>query len=124
MQSFHETLTIVLLAMLIWAGFYALYTAFRLRREYALFDNKILYPANCSPGDCRDVGSFIAFMLPRLWILGLVCPALASVMLLANKTTVLSFLPDWFVRFGFPILGFAVFVWYITVNARSAKRFW
>lgn len=124
MQSFHEALIIMFLAILIYSGFYALFTAFRLWRKYTLFDNKILYPANCSPGDCKDVGGFIAFMLPRLWILGLVCLALAAVMLLANKMTVLSFLPNWFVRFGIPALGIAVFVWYISVNARSAKRFW
>jgi hypothetical protein len=124
MQSINETLTILLLAMLIWAGGYAVYTAFRLSRERVLFDNKFLYPANCSPDGCKDANGFIAFILPRLWILGLVCLGLAAVTVLANYTTALGFLPVWFVRYGIPVLGFAVFVWYITVNARSSKQFW
>ena len=100
MQDFDHLLTVMLLAMLIWAGSYAIYTAIRLQREYTLFDNKFLYPANCKPGDCTDVVGFISYILPRLWILGLLCLAVAVIMALVNFTGALSFLPTWFVSYA------------------------
>ena len=124
MHDFDHLLTVMLLAMLIWAGSYAIYTAIRLQREYTLFDNKFLYPANCKPGDCTDVVGFISYILPRLWILGLLCLAVAVIMALVNFTGALSFLPTWFVSYVLPFLGFCIFAWYIVVNARAAKKFW
>ena len=109
--------------MMGWAGIYAVYTAIRLNRDYYLFPNRFLYPANCPPDACKDVIGFISFILPRLWILGILCLVLAVVLVLVNLVGVLR-LPEWFSTYVLPFLGFIVFAWYITVNARTAKKFW
>ena len=78
MGGFEQMLNVMLVVMLGWAGVYAVYTAIRLNREYMLFPNRFLYPANCPPEACTDVTGFIAFQLPRLWILGILCLLLAA----------------------------------------------
>ena len=123
MGSFEMILNLMMIGMVGWAGIYAVYTAIRLNREYCLFPNRFLYPANCPPDACQDVRGFISFMLPRLWILGLLCLAIAVLMGLSNLAHVLV-LPDWLSTYVLPFAGFAVFAWYISVTARTAKRFW
>jgi len=116
-------LDMMLAAMLAYIGGYSLISAIRLNREFRLFDSRILYPANCKPKDCKDPGAFILFILPRLWVLGGLCLALFVATVLANFVKV-SFLQNWFGTYVLPFMGVAVLVWYITVNARCAKKFW
>ncbi len=123
MGNFEQVLNIMLVGMLGWAGIYAVYTAIRLNREYYLFPNRFLYPANCPPDACKDVVGFISFILPRLWILGILCLVLAVGMALVNLAKLIP-LPDWCRLYVLPFAGFFVFAWYISVNARSAKKFW
>lgn len=123
MGNFEQVLNIMLVGMLGWAGIYAIYTAIRLNREYYLFPNRFLYPANCPPEACNDVSGFIAFALPRLWVLGILCLVLAVGMALVNLVRLFT-LPDWITTYVLPLSGFLVFAWYISVNARSAKKFW
>ncbi len=123
MGNFEQVLNVMLVTMLGWAGVYAVYTAIKLNREYYLFPNRFLYPANCPPDACTDVTGFISFMLPRLWILGILCLGLAILMVLVDLVKLFD-LPEWIKTYVLPVSGFLVFVWYISVNARSAKRFW
>ncbi len=123
MGNFVLILNLMLVGMLGWAGIYAVYTAIKLNREYYLFPNRFLYPANCSPDACTDVTGFISFILPRLWILGILCLALAALMTVVDLMQIFV-LPYWISTYLLPFSGFAVFAWYISVNARSAKRFW
>ena len=123
MGGFEQMLNVMLVVMLGWAGVYAVYTAIRLNREYMLFPNRFLYPANCPPEACTDVTGFIAFQLPRLWILGILCLLLAAMLGLSSLVKLLP-LPDWCRTYVLPFSGFGVFAWYISVNARAAKKFW
>lgn len=53
-------------------GFYALYTAFRLKKEPAFFDNKLLMPANdLTEKDCTDPEGYFKYLTPRLALFGL-----------------------------------------------------
>ena len=113
----------MMIAMLAWAGGYAVYTALRLKREFTLFDNKFLYPANCRPQDCRDVAGFILYMTPRLWIFGLACLGLALVMVLVGMMGLIP-VPAWVPYFGLPGLGLLLFIWYLASNAKTAKKYW
>lgn len=123
MQGFSDLLDYLLTAMLAGLGVYALYTAIRLYHQFTLFDNRILYPANCKPKDCRDPGAFILYIVPRLWILGGLCLILCVLTVLAVFVKV-SFLQNWFGIYVLPFLGFVVLAWYVWVNARCAKKFW
>lgn len=123
MGSYGQLLNLMLVVMVGWAGIYAIYTAIRLNREFYLFPNRFLYPANCPPDACQDVGGFISFMLPRLWLLGVLCLVVAVLMVVVNVIGVQG-LPYWFSTYVLPFLGLAVFAWYISVNARAAKKFW
>ena len=123
MSGFGDLLDMLLAAMLAFVGGYAVYTAIRLNLEFRLFENRMLYPANCKPKDCKDPGAVILFIVPRLWILGGLCLALFAVSVLANFVK-LSFLQNRFATYVLPFAGVAVLGWYISVNARCAKKFW
>ena len=123
MEGFGNLLDILLAAMLAGVGIFAIFTAIKLDREFYLFDSKFLYPANCSPKDCKDPGGFILHIVPRLWILGSLCLILFVLTVLADFVKA-PFLQNWFGTYVLPFAGFAVLVWYVVVNARTAKKFW
>ena len=112
----------LLLVLLLGCGAYALYTAIRLKSCGYLFANKFLYPGNCNPTDCLDEVGFMEFMLPRLWILGIVCLLLGAVYAL-NVYFGLG-LPYWVSAYAMPWAVPVICIWYILAQARAAKRFW
>ena len=122
MDSLSNLVGIMMTITMLWAGGFAIYSVIRLQREYLLFDNPIIYPAQCKPKDCKDVGGFIEFMSPRLWIFGIGCVLVGIVMLLSQAMQVLV-LPNWgdYLLLG---VGFLIIVWYMIVISRAAKRFW
>ena len=122
MDSLSNLVGVMMTITMLWAGGYAIYSVIRLQRDYILFDNSIIYPAQCKPRDCKDVGGFIAFMAPRLWIFGILCAVIGLVMLLSQALRVLV-LPDWgdYALLG---AGLAVIVWYMVVINRASKKFW
>ena len=123
MNGMELFLNLAMTVMLGGAGIYAIYTAIRLQRDYELFENRILYPANCPRRDCKDVVGFIDFITPRLWVMGALCLILAVFMVLSKLAGLIS-LPEWADLYLLPLLGVGVFVWYISVNSRCAKKYW
>ena len=117
------TLDLLMVAMMVWVGGLALYTAIRLQRDYVLFDSKILYSTDCNPRDCRDDAGFIAFMVPRLWIFGLVMILLGVLIVLSTVTHLIA-IPDWLRYYAVPALALGDFAWYIFVLRQAAARFW
>ena len=121
LDSMGNMMQILLLVLLVGAGVYALYSAIRLHREQMLFPNKFLYPGDCKPEDCADVGGFIDFILPRTLLLG----ASMLVMGVALALNTYVFLLDalW-IDIAMLVLPFGVFLWYIIAQRKAAKRFW
>ena len=68
-------MVILLAAMLAGVGIFAIFTAIKLDREFYLFDSKFLYPANCSPKDCKDPGGFICCGGRRIIFASSICRA-------------------------------------------------
>ena len=117
-----DTMNLLLLVLLFGCGIYALYTAIRLTSCGYLFENKFLYPGNCSPADCADEVGFMEYILPRLWALGIVCILIGIVYVLNIYFGLL--LPYWFGAYVLPWIVPLICVWYIIVQSRAAKRFW
>lgn len=122
MPDLMNLMNFFLLALLFGCGGYAVYTAIKLQIKGYLFPNKFLYPGNCSPSDCTDEVGFMSFMLPRLWILGLVC-LVTGVVYGLNEYMGLG-LPLWFDTYVLPFIGAAIFAWFIVVQTKASKRFW
>ena len=116
-----DMLDMLMLVMLLGFGVYALYTAFRLNKEQMLMPNRVLYPGDCKPEDCVEVGEFIDFILPRVIILG----AALLVMGIALGLNMFLFKIDslW-IDISMMVLPLGVFVWYIISQRKAAKLFW
>lgn len=114
-------LEMILMAMLLLSGGYALYTVIRLVRTQYLFPNRFLYPSNCKPEDCTDVPGFIAFIVPRLTIFGVACLLLGIFLALVWAVKLIT-LPKW-LDYGIPLLGVGIFVWYIVIQNKVYKLF-
>ena len=116
------TLELVLLALLLWSGFYGLYTVLKLRKTYMLFPNKFLYPGNCTMETCVDEGGFIDFILPRLTILSVILLVFGIFLAL-----VFFVFPQW--ESGWTdilsiFLPISAFVWYMIIQRKAAELFW
>ena len=91
----------------------------RLKREQALFENKILYPSQCTPENCLDPEGYIAYIVPRMSLFGAVCVVFGIAVLVMSllkvgiiATTVQT------------VIVLAVFVYISVVHNRASKIFW
>ena len=123
MGDFYSFWDLIMLAILLWAGGYALYSAIRLKREYYLYDNKILYPGKCPPENCRDVDGFISYIFPRILALGIALLLFSGLYAITKYTTLLSS-TTWFDYIVMPLTGVAIFIWYLIIQQKAAKKFW
>ena len=109
----------VLFGALLVYGVLCLFTALRLRRETKLFDSQVLYPGGLRKEDCRDPEGFIAYMRPRMLLLGVVFTLSALVYFIK-------------LRLGLPkiasiahiVLTAAVLLYGFWMFHDAAKRFW
>lgn len=109
----------LMLIMLFGCGVYGLYSVIRLHREQFLFKNKFLYPGNCAPENCADVGGFIDFIQPRMLIFSILLLALGVLYAL----NAYLFLSVW-VDYAMIAVPLAVFIWYAVMQNKAAKIFW
>ena len=110
---------LIVTILLVGGGIYAIYSCLNLKKEQYLFENKILYPSNCSPDDCLDPAGFIAFIVPRMLYFGVMC------ILFGIFTLVTSFMEmGTIVMIAETVAVLAVFVYIGFMNNRSAKYYW
>ena len=107
-------LDVLVTILLVGAGGYALAACIRLKREQVLFENKILYPSQCTPENC-----YIAYIVPRMSLFGAVCVVFGIAVLVMSllkvgiiATTVQT------------VIVLAVFVYISVVHNRASKIFW
>ena len=114
-------------------GGYAVYTGIQLKRKGYLFENRIIYPGNCKKEDCKDEYGFVAFMIPRLFVCGGVSLLLGiftgmvffrEELFPGEMGAFLDWIPGWFTLYVLPFLGIGIFIWYLLVQRKAAKRFW
>ena len=116
-----DMLDVLMLIMLVGFGVFALYSAFRLYREQMLMPNRILYPGDCKPEDCVQVGEFIDFIVPRAALLG----AMLLVMGVALALNMYVFeLDNLWIDISRMALPLAAFAWYVFAQRKAAKLFW
>ena len=121
LDSMVTMLDALLWIMLLGYGAYALYTAIRLRRTYMLFQNKFLYPGNCSMETCLDEDGFIDYILPRITIWGVVM-VIFGILLVIN-TYILKFSGLW-VDIASIVLPVSSVMWYMIIQRKAAKLYW
>ena len=117
-----DLLNMLLLAMLLFVGFYGLYTMIRLRKTYMLFPNRFLYPNGCTPETCLDEGGFIDYILPRLTILSIsaLLLSIAFALWLFVFPHVQNLVLDLLTLF----LPAGLLFWYAVIQHKSYKLFW
>lgn len=121
LTSMANMLDTLLVVMMIGCAIYAIYTVIRLKREYMLFDNKLLYPGNCPYLECKDPQGFIDFIWLRLLILGIALLVFGGLIALNRFVELMNPTLFGILTIFMPL---AVFVWYIIVQRKAAKRFW
>ena len=119
-----QILSLAMALLLLWMGVNLLLNVVRLNKTYELTANRLLYPANCRPEDCKNVAGFIRFMTPRITAFGVLCLLFAVFVAIQSMTELFSDLPIWLAN-GLPLLLFLpLFVWYVIFINKAAKRFW
>lgn len=109
---------IVMLAFLLF-GLYCLYTAFRLHNSKELFDSGLLYPGKCDKESCQDPEGFMAYMKPRLTILGSVLFLVGVYYIIAGEIP----MPKAVGIVQLVITG-AALLWGVIFYRTAFRRFW
>ena len=122
--SASNMLVLILAAMLAWLSVNVLISVVRLNKTYELSPSRFIYPAACSPDQCRDVLGFIRFATPRFVIFGVLGLLLSIFFVLNEMTGLLSLFPDWFSNGVALFLFVPLFIWYVIFINKAAKRFW
>lgn len=112
-------LSVVMLAVFLFAGVYCLYTAYRLSKATELFDNMLLYPGNCPKELCLEPEEFMAFMRPRLAIFGALCLPLCAYYVVEIYVAIPRAVE--IIQYIFAAI---LFIWGFWVYNRAAKRYW
>lgn len=101
-------------------GIYCLYTYAKLRIAGRLFPNSLLVPSGRKPKDCLDAPTYIAYVQPRLLILGILVTAFGIVTTLDSFYQFFSLLLNELLTVA--MLG--VIVWYAVCSSKANKRYW
>lgn len=116
-----NTISLLLVAMLIGCGIYCIYSFIRLRKEFYLFPNKFLYPGNCAPESCTDVVGFIDFISPRILLFGI---ALILFGIAFGVIDIVLHVNSVVIDIASMVVPLALFVWYVLAQRKAAKEFW
>lgn len=116
-----SVLNLFMLVLFAGAGVYGVYTIIKLNRLGQLFDNKLLYPGNCSRKDCLDEQGYIAFIRPKLLVFSVVC--LLAALCEVVETYIYTDLPM-VAHIVIMVLELGAFVWLMLAYNRAARDFW
>ena len=112
-------LDLILMLSFLLFGVLCVFNAFRLRRATKLFDSMVLYPGGMKKEDCQDPAGFMAFMRPRIGILGGGCLLIAGVYALKLYVGISKY-----VSIGQYVFAAALLAWGFWLYHRAAKQFW
>ena len=111
-------------------GIYVLYTSLKLWKRKELFSNQLLVPKDSKPGDCLDEAGYVAFLKPRLLILGSVLTVTGGVCLADSILHIGAVLFPGSENISFHLveggiaLCLVVLVWYMFCWTGARKRYW
>ena len=112
-------LDIILMISFALFGVLCAYNALRLRKATRLFTSSVLYPGGMKKEDCLDPEGFMAFMGPRIGILGggfILVAAVYALKLYVGIPKIASY-----AHIAFTV---ALLVWGFFLYHRAAKQFW
>lgn len=101
-------------------GFYCIITFVKLRIAGRLFPNGLLVPKDKKPKDCEDEAAYIAYLGPRLLILGIVTTLFGAVSMV-NEYMQLYTMQVSLILTG---VAFLTVVWYGVCTYRANKKYW
>lgn len=121
--------SLMLLILQIGCGVYCIYTWLRLRKEWRLFDNKIMLPGNCSVKDCVDEDGFLEFIVPKMLFFGLALIVLGllylpGILFYSGLDLGLPQLMLTILNYALPVLSVGAFVWFLVMQRKAAQLFW
>jgi len=101
-------------------GVYCLYVYMKLRLTKHLFKNSILLPSGKEPKDCLDEEAFVAYMRPKLLVLGIVTFLFGVLCLVDEKFNIYNLLVNEILT-G---ISFLTVVWFGVCSSKANKRYW
>ena len=101
-------------------GVYCLYVWFQLRRQGLNMPKCPLVPTDQTPSECLDPEAYVAYMLPKTLVLGIVV-LLTSVLGLMTGT-VLPY--TMWLQLVVILLPLAVLVWFCICFTKARKEYW
>lgn len=120
-MGFSGVTGIVFLIVILFFGYYGTSSLLRLKKEQALFPNRLMYPNYCPHDECIDPEGYIRFIFPRLAVL-------SASMLLSGLTLLLSyFIPgirSLGLSLGLYVVPLAVYLYYSASLKKAAKIYW
>lgn len=101
-------------------GAYCLYLWFQLRRQGLNMPKCPLVPTDQTPSDCMDPEAYVAYMQPRMLVLGVVVLVTSVLGLLTG--TVLPY--TMWMQIVVIVLPLAVLVWFCICFTKARKEYW
>ena len=101
-------------------GVYILYTFVKLMIYGRLFANSLLIPSGKKPEDCDDPAGYIAYVKPRLLVVGIVVLVFGIVSLINESLQFFTFAAS-MASVGFTFL---VLIWYGICSSKAYKLYW
>ena len=101
-------------------GAYILYTFIKLQAYGRLFPNSLLIPNGKQPKDCDDATGYIAYVKPRMLIVGVVVLVFGILSLINESLQFLDFTAS-MICTG---ITFLFIVWYGICSSKAFKLYW
>ena len=107
--------------VMILAGAYILHSVVKMRREYELVPNRLIYPNYCPIDTCLDPNGFYDFILPRATLLSVCLLGFGAFFAVVQFVSALRLL---WVYMGLLVIPFALILWFKFVLRTAKKRYW
>ena len=104
----------------LFCGFYCLYYWFQLGRKGLDMPKCPLVPASQDPSECMDAEAYVAYMRPRMLVLGIVVLISAVLGMLEQ----IVFDDNVWIQIAIIVLPMAVLVWFCICFAKARKEYW
>ena len=101
-------------------GFYSLYTCIYMKKNNAIFDNKLLMSDKNPVDQCKDPKGYIKYTFPRLLIFSILCIAMGGLSFYGDHAGIFPFWAQQAITFGL----LALLVWLWLILRKTIQLFW
>ena len=121
MSILGNVINYMFLFVMFFIGGYGLYTVIRLKKEQALFPNRLMYPNYCRIVECVDPEGFMDYVRPRLTILSVIMLLFGAVFLLQQFVPILDNIYLYTAAMAVPVI---FYIWFTRCLKKAARLFW